>query len=126
MNDDSIISEAIKGLGKNQALFLKSLYLSPQSSQQPSSIKIIMLNLEDRGLIKRKEKQVFLTDLGKAVCEFWKEQNGGELEDATPIRKQEPSKSIQAKKANLEKSNQFLELYKQGLSYQDIGDQHAG
>jgi hypothetical protein len=125
MNDDSIICNAIKRLGQNQVLFLKSLYLSPQSIHQSSSIKIIILSLEDRGLIKRKDKQVFLTDLGKAICEFWKEQNDGELEDTTLTRKKEPSKLIQAKKAKLEKSNQFLELYKQGFSYQDIGDQHG-
>ncbi|XGB40298.1 MAG: hypothetical protein LVT47_06405 [Cyanobacteria bacterium LVE1205-1] len=122
------IREAIKGFGRNQKHILKSLYLSPRPIKHFSSVKSAVFNLQNRGLIELRGDQVFLTELGQAVCEAWQEQNDGEsdsLSETNCEQKKEPSKLTQLRQAKLERSNQFLELYKQGLSYQDIGDQHG-
>jgi hypothetical protein len=84
-------------------------------------------SLQTRGLIELREDQVLLTELGQAVCEAWQEQNDEEsdsLSETNGEQKKESPRSTQLKQAKLEKSNQFLELYKQGLSFRDIGEQH--
>jgi transcription elongation factor Elf1 len=128
MDDAHKIREATKGLGRNQRLILSSLYLSPRPIKQFSSVKSAILNLQSRELIALSEDQVFLTDLGQAVCEAWQEQNSEKSEflpETNDSQKKDSPKLTQLRQAKLEKSNQFLELYKQGLSYQDIGDKHG-
>jgi hypothetical protein len=128
MDDAHKIREATKGFGRSQRLILSSLYLSPRPIRQFSSVKSAVFNLQNRGLIELRGDQVFLTELGQAVCEAWQEKNDGEsdfLSETNSEQKKEPSKLTQLRQAKLERSNQFLELYKQGLSYQDIGDQHG-
>jgi hypothetical protein len=129
MDDAYNIREATKGFGRNQRLILSSLYLSPQPIKKFTSIKITILNLQERGLVQLKDDQVFLTDFGQAICEFWHEQNSNGKSDflSKPDKEQrkESPRLTQLRQAKLEKSNQFLELYKQGLSYQDIGDQYG-
>jgi len=129
MDDAYNIREGTKGFGRNQRLILSSLYLSPQPIKKFTSVKITILNLQERGLVQLKDDQVFLTDFGQAICEFWHEQNSDGKSDllSKPDKEQrkESPRLTQLRQAKLEKSNQFLELYKQGLSYQDIGDQHG-
>lgn len=128
MDDAYDIRKATKGFGKNQTLILRSLYLSPQSIKQFSSVKSAVFNLRDRGLVELKDEQVSLTDLGMAVCESWQEQNDEKsdlLSEANNRQEKELSKLTQLRQAKLERSHQFLELYKQGLSYQNIGNRHG-
>jgi len=141
MNDAYNIQEATKGFGKKQSResrILRLLYLSPQPIEQFKSVKNILLNLRERDFIKINDDQVFLTDIGHAVCDILREQNianFGSLPNRDEIDKidilsisgqiEEPSIKDKLKQAKFEKSNQFLELYQQGLSYQEIGDQHG-
>jgi hypothetical protein len=131
MNDAYNIQETTKEFAKKQTRetrILRSLYSSPQPIEQFSVIRKSLQNLQDRGLIEIKNDQASLTERGIAVCEYWKEQNianFGSLSKSEDENVKEPSKREQLNQARLEKSNQFLELYKQGLTYQDIGDQHG-
>lgn len=124
MNDAYNIQEAIKGLGKNQKLILNSLYLSSRPIIEFSLTKKTILNLQERGLVQLQDGQISLTDLGRASCEFWKNELEYSSTSVSNIKKVS-STITKLREAKLEKSNQFLELYKQGLPYQDIGDQHG-
>lgn len=129
MDDAYNIREARKGFGRMQKLILQSLYLSSEPIKKFTSVKSTLLNLQDRGLVQLKDDRVSLTDLGQAVCQIWLGQNDDGRVDISPEaeseRKKESSKLTKIREAKLDKSNQFLELYQQGLSYQEIGDRHG-
>lgn len=129
MDDAYNIREATKKFGRMQRLILQSLYLSSKPIKNFPSFKSTLLNLQERGLVQLKDDQVSLTDFGKAVCQFWQGQNDDGEVDFSPESesesKKESSKLTKIREAKLQKSNHFLELYKQGFSYQDIGDQHG-
>jgi hypothetical protein len=129
MDDAYNIREGTKGFGRMQKLILQSLYLSSEPIKKFTSVKRTLLNLQDRGLVQLKDDQVSLTDLGQAVCQIWQGQNDdGEVDfspEAESESKKESSKLTKIREAKLEKSNQFFDLYKQGLSYQEIGDHHG-
>ncbi|MEG4006953.1 zinc-ribbon domain-containing protein [Microcoleus sp. Pol11C1] len=129
MDDAYNIREARKGFGRMQKLILQSLYLSSEPIKKFTSVKSTLLNLQDRGLVQLKDDQVSLTDLGQAVCQIWQGQNNDGGVDFSPKAesesKKQSSKLTKIREAKLEKSNQFLALYQQGLSYQEIGDQHG-
>jgi Hypothetical methyltransferase/Probable Zinc-ribbon domain/Type III restriction enzyme, res subunit len=121
MENSSNVIEAGKGLSVKQKSILKSLFQfnSPLPIQFFDSEKAVVFRLQDRHLIEIKNEQVSLTTLGKDVLEYRQNRkiNGPKSQNLSPlndVRKQQ----------RLEKSNQFLELYKQGLSYQDIGDKY--
>jgi len=122
------ILKTAKGLGRNQRLILQSLYTSPHPIKKFSSVKNTILYLQARGLVELKDDQVFLTSLGQAICELWQEKGFGisdsPSEPENDGRKQSP-KLAKLRQQKLEKSNQFLDLYKQELSYQEIGDKHG-
>ena len=125
MNNADKIQEVTKGLDKIQTLILKELYLSPQPIKQFSSTKDTILNLQDRRLIELKDDRVHLTNLGQAICESWQEVNDDKpnlLSKRDSEKGEEPSKLSKSKQAKLEKNNQILELFKQGLNRQEIGD----
>jgi Hypothetical methyltransferase/Type III restriction enzyme, res subunit/Probable Zinc-ribbon domain len=113
MENTSNVKEAAKSLSQKQKSILRSLlqFNSALPIQFFDSEKAVVLKLQERCLIEIQNEQVFLTVLGRDVLDYWENQNSSALNDA---RKQQ----------KLEKSNQFLELYKQGLSYQDIGDKY--
>ena len=129
MDDAYNIREARKGFGRMQKLILQSLYLSSEPIKKFTSVKSTLLNLQDRGLVQLKDDRVSLTDLGQAVCQIWLGQNDDGRVDISPEAesesKKESSKLTKIREAKLDKSNQFLELYQQGLSYQEIGDRHG-
>jgi hypothetical protein len=128
MDDEQKIREVAKGFGRNQRLILISLYRSPQPINQFGFAKRTILKLQNRELIVLREDQVFLTDLGRSVCEALQGQKSGKVEFLTEVNKSQKEnlpKWTQLRQAKLEKSNQFLELYKQGLSYQAIGDKYG-
>src|SRR6478672_1962341 len=127
MDDAYNIREATKGLSRNQRRILRSLYLSSQAIKKFTSIKSTIVTLQERGLVQLKDDQVFLTDFGQAICKFWDEPNSDiKAESLSGLEKEQKERSIstELRRTKLEKSNQFLELYKQGLTYQNIGDQH--
>ncbi len=119
MENTSNILEAAKRLGKSQKLIIKSLlqFNSSLPIEFFGSDKAVVLNLQDRGLVEIKNDHIFLTSLGKELCEQWQ----------TPKNKEQKiSPEVEARKEErLAKSNQFLELYKKGLSYQNIGDKYG-
>ena len=128
MDNEDKIREATKGFGRNQTYILRSLHLSPLPLKQFSSLKSTVLNLQDRELVELKGNQISLTELGQAVCELWQKQNDGKLEflfETDQEVKDDAPKSRKLRQENLEKSNQFLELYKQGLNRQQIGDKYG-
>ena len=128
MDNEDKIREATKGFGRNQTCILRSLHLSPLPLKQFSSLKSTVLNLQDRELVELKGNQISLTELGQAVCELWQKQNDGKLEflfETDQEVKDDAPKSRKLRQENLEKSNQFLELYKQGLNRQQIGDKYG-
>jgi transcription elongation factor Elf1 len=121
MENTSNVTEAAKRLSQKQKSILRSLFQfnSPLPIQFFDSEKTVVLKLQDRCLIEVKNEQVSLTTLGKSVSAYWQNQRSNESAS------QNPSALNNARKQQrLEKSNQFLELYKQGLSYQDIGDKY--
>ena len=111
------LQEATKSLGKNQKIILKSLKISsPLSLDYFSSIKNAVVSLESRGLIEIRDEQVLLLPSGNSLLEAWQNPKRNELK---------PSPTVEARKqGRLEKSNRFLELYKQGLSYKEIANQY--
>ncbi|MEG5176011.1 zinc-ribbon domain-containing protein [Microcoleus sp. B3-D7] len=129
MDDAYNIREARKGFGRMQKLILQSLYLSSEPIKKFTSVKRTLLNLQDRGLVQLKDERVSLTDLGQAICQIWQGQNDDGGVDFSPEAESESQKKLskltKIREAKLQKSNQFLELYKQGFSYQDIGAQHG-
>ena len=128
MDNADKIREATKGFGKNQTLILSTLYLSPQPIKQFSSVKSTVFNLQDRGLVKLEDERVCLTRLGQAVYESWQEQKDDKsnyLPELDSKGREESHELNNLRQAKLEKSNQFLELYKQGLNRQQIGDQYG-
>jgi len=68
--------------------------------------------LEEKGLAETKNDEVHLSSLGQEVAEYLQ------------VEYKKPSKNEKLNQAKLAKSNEMLELYRQGLSYQDIGNQY--
>jgi len=68
--------------------------------------------LEEKGLAETKNDEVHLRSLGEEVAEYLQ------------VEYKKPSKNEKLSQAKLAKSNEMLELYRQGLTYQDIGNQY--
>jgi hypothetical protein len=119
MENTSNILETAKRLGKSQKLVIKSLlqFKSSLPIEFFGSDKGVILTLQDRGLVEIKNDHVFLTSLGRELCEQWQTPKNKE-------RKISPETEARQEQ-RLAKSNQFLELYKQGLSYQGIADKYG-
>jgi Probable Zinc-ribbon domain len=127
MENLSDIIEAAKGIGKSQRAIVESLFevKSSLSIQFFGSNKSVVFKLQTKGIAQIEKDRVSLTDLGRDVCDLWKGRYDEEINILNRTERKELSISTERKQAKLEKSNQFLELYKQGLSYQDIGDKYA-
>ncbi len=122
MDNAPNVEEAAKWLSQNQKFIIKSLFQS--ESSLPTHFfgygKNVILKLQDRGLIEIGEEKVSLTTLGMDVIEYWQNRKLNELKPPKI-----PGKDEARTQQRLEKSNQLLELYKQGLNYQAIGNQHG-
>ena len=108
---------------KKETMFLQFLnYESPRLLKHIRKVKQIIPNLEQKGLLEVVKSAVQITSDGKDTLER-NQQNSkysfsiSELTElfSTPNR-------IEAERQSLIKSKEFLELYKQGLTYQAIGD----
>ncbi|CAN5603480.1 hypothetical protein BH24ACI2_BH24ACI2_05600 [soil metagenome] len=110
-------------LTKNEQMFLQFLnYESPRPTKYVRKATRILPSLEQKGLVELIEDEIQITPDGMRT-----------LENAIQISKYKfsidelsevfllPNK-IEAEKQALKKSNEILELYKQGLTYQAIGD----
>jgi Hypothetical methyltransferase/Probable Zinc-ribbon domain/Type III restriction enzyme, res subunit len=131
MEITSDILEAVKGLGKNQKQIIKSLRNSSISLHPLMSIRKVIFNLRDRGIIEIQDEKMSLTFLGHAVLTYLDslclnsiDPKTDSEEDFQKINCKSLSHAEVLRQQKFEKSNQFLELYKQGLSYQDIGDKY--
>ena len=71
--------------------------------------------LENIGLTEKQNNEIHLNHLGQKVAEYVQQRDQNLYEQ---------SKSKANSEAKLAKSNAMLELYRQGLSYQDIGTQY--
>lgn len=72
----------------------------------------ILKELEKQGLVSFHDSQYSLTELGREIV--------GHLSNKSPT----PRRDAQ-RKEKLQKSYDFLELHRQGLSYQQIGDKYG-
>ena len=117
--DNSFDSHKIlKVISVKQKNIVKSLYLSPQKIIRFIHVKNQLLNLQDAGILEVKGDEVFLTELGISI--------GNEINASkSSSDKEESLKSEQARQVRTEKSNHFLELYREGLTYQNIGDKYS-
>ncbi|MFM2304530.1 MAG: hypothetical protein RLZZ135_1942, partial [Cyanobacteriota bacterium] len=121
MENLSDVIEAAKHLSQNQKSIIKSLYQFgvPVTISFFESGEAVILNLQNRGLIATKNGYVSLTNLGIGVLQYWENQKNNLLKYSEISIKKEF-----AKQEKLGRIDHFLELYKQGLSYQDIGDKY--
>lgn len=78
--------------------------------------------LEKKGLTEKQNNEIHLTYLGKKVAEYLQERHQQLYEQSNSKAKSEAK--LAKSEAKLVKSNAMLELYRQGLSYQDIGTQY--
>ncbi|NEQ98656.1 MAG: DEAD/DEAH box helicase family protein [Cyanothece sp. SIO2G6] len=125
---DEHIIEPSKGLSQKQKSILKSLFqfdsFTPVSFF--GSDKAVVLKLSSRKLVHVQDEEVSLTELGKSVCKSWQQSKS---DSSTPVSilgnqsRRVPTRTAQMREEKLKRSNQFLALYKQGLNYQQIGDQ---
>jgi Hypothetical methyltransferase/Probable Zinc-ribbon domain/Type III restriction enzyme, res subunit len=116
------VIEATKHLSQNQKSIIKSLsqFGVPVAINFFDSNKTVIVKLQERGLVIIQNEQVSLTSLGISILKFWQDQANNILEPRKTSAKNEASKQ-----ERLERSNHFLELYKQGFSYQHIGDKYG-
>ena len=129
MENLSDIIEAAKGIGKSQKAIVESLFevKSSLTIRFFGSDKAAIFKLQGKGIVQIEEDRVSLTNLGHDVyflCQGKYDEEVNLLNDAKKKERKESSRSAVLKQASLEKSNQFLELYKQGLNRQEIGDRH--
>lgn len=122
MENLSDVIEAAKHLSQNQKSILKSLsqFGVPVVISFFDSSEAVILNLQNRGLVTVANGYVSLTTLSVDILQHWKNQKSNSLEPSEISTKKECTKQ-----ERLKKSNQFLGLYKQGFSYQDIGDKYG-
>jgi tetratricopeptide (TPR) repeat protein len=127
MENLSDVIEAAKGIGKSQKAIVELLFEAKSSLPIKffGSNKSVIFKLQAKGIILIKEDLVFLANLGQSVYNLLQGKYDEEINSFNEIERKESSKKTELKQAKSEKSNQFLELYRQGLSYQDIGDKYA-
>ena len=82
-----------------------------------------IINLEEKGLIEKKDNDINLNQLGKKVATYLQgTYKTVEKRKVVEDLKEKTKSQSKSQKLKLEKSNEMLDLYRQGLSYQDIGD----
>jgi Probable Zinc-ribbon domain len=122
MENLSDVIGAAKHLSQNQKSIIKSLsqFGVPVVISFFDSGEAVILNLQNRGLVEIKNGYVSLATLGTVLLQHWENQKNNSLRPSEISTKKEVNKQ-----ERIGKSNQFLELYKQGFSYQDIGDKYG-
>lgn len=121
MIDKLNLPEVAKKLGKKQRLIIKSLIASPLPIYNFSFVKSIVSNLQDQGLVAIKDNQLHLTVLGHEAWDFLQKEASNNQDD---IKNKLLKREI-LNQEKLAKSNDLLELYRQGLTYQDIGNKYG-
>ena len=121
MDNTCVFYTITKELSWKQKNIIKLLYLSSQEISKFIHVKGQLSNLQDANLVEIKDNEVCLTELGTNVVNNWnKDSNFLSSSDQEKL-----SKRIQEKQSRIEKSNHFLELYREGLTYQNIGDRYS-
>jgi Hypothetical methyltransferase/Probable Zinc-ribbon domain/Type III restriction enzyme, res subunit len=125
MENLSDVIEAAKGIGKKHKEIIEVL-LEVQSSSPircfKSSEKLAILKLQNKGIVQIEDDLISLTDLGRDVDEFLQVKYDEEINSLNDVEKKEINESSKfaERRADLEMSNQFLELYKQGFNRREI------
>ena len=124
MDTEHTSREDFKRLHHQHRDIIKSFEsLSSQPLDAFASKRNFINLLENRGFVEVRDEQVFLLPLGNSFLEAYQNPNRHKLKPSPTLIVEDHHKEDRKQK-RLEKSNQFLELYKQGLSYQGIGDLH--
>jgi Hypothetical methyltransferase/Probable Zinc-ribbon domain/Type III restriction enzyme, res subunit len=131
MEITSDILEAARNLSTGQKKIIESLRKGSLPFQPLTSTRKVIFDLKDKGFIEIKDDQLNLTALGHDILHYLDglcldsmSSTSNSEEDSLKINCKTLSRSRVLREQKLEKSNQFLELYKQGLSYQYIGDKY--
>jgi hypothetical protein len=125
MENLSDVIEAAKGIGKKHKEIIEVL-LEIQSSSPIRGFKSseipVILKLQDKGIVQIEDDLISLTDLGRDVHEFLQIKYDEEINSLNDIEKKEINESSKfaERRVDLEMSNQFLELYKQGFNRREI------
>ena len=125
------ILEAAKSLGKIQRRIIESLREDSLPFQPLGSTRKVVSSLRDRGIIEIQEGQLSLTKLGHDVLaslDYLYLDSIDSVSDSEKDLQQTNHQTLSALEVSryqkLKKSDQFLELYKQGMSYQEIGERY--
>lgn len=120
MEDRSKIEKATKNLRKKHRELLEALSKDSLSISQLENFQQEISFLSKRSLIKEENKNLSLTELGKNVQIYLQEKDSQEL---GILQSQSQRKAIRQQKIAL--GNEYLELYKQGFSYKEIGERYG-
>lgn len=105
-------------LKRREFLFLKFLSESPRKTDDVIRAKNILPTLFEKGFIVETEEVFSLTEAGKTILSRYPEDYTDENADEIFLA----SSKIEAREAMQEKAEMFLSLYRQGFTYQEIGD----
>jgi Hypothetical methyltransferase/Probable Zinc-ribbon domain/Type III restriction enzyme, res subunit len=125
MENLSDVIEAAKGIGKKHKEIIEVL-LEIQSSSPIRGFKSseipVILKIKDKGIVQIEDDLISLTDLGRDVHEFLQIKYDEEINSLNDLEKKEINESSKfaERRADLEMSTQFLELYKQGFNRREI------
>jgi hypothetical protein len=103
---------------KREYLFLKFLSESPRKNEEIRGAKNITPALFEKNLIFESEGILSLTEAGETILSEYPKDYTVEKADEIFLA----SSKIEAKNALLAKAELFLSLYRQGFTYQEIGD----
>jgi len=127
---DSQISKALNLVGikptkinKKETMFLQFLfYESPRPLKHILKAKQIIPSLEGKGLLEIVDDEIQITPDGKSVLENTIQNSKFNFSINELTENFLATNKIELEEEYVQKSNQILELYKQGLTYQAIGD----
>lgn len=105
-------------LKKREYLFLKFLSESARKTEEIRRAKNILPALVEKGFISEAEGVLSLTEAGKTILSDYPQDYTDESPNETFLA----AGRIEARKALQEKAELFLSLYRQGFTYQEIGD----
>ena len=105
-------------LKKREYLFLKFLSESARQAEEIRGAKNILPALVEKGFISEAEGVLSLTEAGKTILSDYPQDYTDENPDETFLA----AGKIEARKALQAKAELFLSLYRQGFTYQEIGD----
>ncbi|MEA5575093.1 zinc-ribbon domain-containing protein, partial [Anabaena sp. UHCC 0451] len=105
---------------------IQALINSPLPISHFNNLQNVVSSLIEHKLVTQKDEQLYLSSFGKKLWKYLQDDYTALLmnpsENSIDIKK--PSKIELQRQKKLDKSNEYLELYKIGFSYQQIGDHY--